>query len=109
MAWEERNGNRYYYQAERDESGRVRKRYIGSGEVAELIAHADATRQRVRQKRREEDREELERMRSLMSQALDLDEAVEVLVRAQLVAGGLHRHKGEWRRGRKKKRNTSTT
>ena len=95
MAWEERNGNRYYYQSERDETGRVRKRYVGSGEVAQLIAHADATRQRLRQKRREKDREELEHMQSLIDASLELDEAVEVLVRAQLVAGGLHRHKGE--------------
>ena len=40
MAWERRGGNLYYYQAER-EDGRVRKRYIGAGEVAEMIAHAD--------------------------------------------------------------------
>jgi hypothetical protein len=102
MAWEERGGKAYYYQAERDETGKVRKRYVGRGEVAELIAHADATRQRVRQKRREKDREELEHMRSFISSALELDEAVDALVRAQLVAGGLHRHRGEWRRGRQK-------
>ena len=102
MAWEERNGNRYYYQAERDERGKVRKRYVGRGEVAQLIAHADATRQRVRQKRREKDREELEHMQRLIDASLELDEAVDALVKAQLVAGGLHRHKGEWRRGRKK-------
>jgi len=110
MAWEERNGKAYYYQTERDETGKVTKRYVGRGEVAELIAHADATRQKVRRKRREEDREELEHLQSLMSQALELDEAVEVLMRAHLVDAGFHRHKGgEWRRGRKKKRNTGTT
>ena len=103
MAWEKRNERLYYYQAERDETGKVRKRYVGSGEVAELIAHADATRQRLRQKRREKDREELEHMRSLISSALELDEAVTVLVRAQLVDAGFHKRKGEWRRGRKKK------
>jgi hypothetical protein len=73
VAWEERNGRLYYYQSERDETGKVRKRYVGSGEVAELIAHADATIQRVRAERREKDREELEHMRSLMSQVLELD------------------------------------
>jgi hypothetical protein len=109
MAWEERGGKAYYYQAERDETGKVRKRYVGSGEVAELIAHADATRQKVRRKRREEDREELEHLQSLIDASLELDEAVEVLVRAQLVDAGFHKRKGEWRRGRKKKRNTGTT
>jgi hypothetical protein len=102
VAWEERNGKLYYYQSERDETGKVRKRYVGSGEVAELIAHADATIQRVRAERREKDREELEHMRSLMSQVLELDEAVEAVVRAHLTCAGFHRHKGEWRRGRKK-------
>jgi hypothetical protein len=102
MAWEERNGTRYYYQSERDETGKVRKRYVGSGEVAELIAHADATRQRVRQKRREKDREELEHMQSLIDASLELDEAADALVRAQLVDAGFHKRKGEWRRERKK-------
>ena len=102
MAWEERNGKLYYYQSERDETGKVRKRYVGSGEVAELIAHADATIQRVREQRREKDREELEHMQNFISQAIELDEAVEAVVRAHLAGAGFHRHKGEWRRGRNK-------
>ena len=100
MAWETRNGTRYYYQSERDETGKVKKRYIGCGEVAELVAHADATRRRVRERRREEGREELERMRDLVAPALELDEAVDALVRVHLAAGGFHLRKGEWRRGR---------
>ena len=100
MGWEDRNGNLYYYQCERDEAGRVRKRYIGTGEVAGLIAHADATRQRVREARRERGREELEHLRNLMAPALELDEAVDALVRAHLVAAKFHRHRGEWRRER---------
>jgi hypothetical protein len=102
VAWEERNGRLYYYQSERDETGKVRKRYVGSGEVAELIAHADATIQRVREQRREKDREELEHMQNFISQAIELDEAVDTLVRAHLTCAGFHQHRGEWRRGRKK-------
>jgi len=48
MAWETRGSSRYYYQSERDEDGRVKKRYIGTGEIAELVAHADETRRRAR-------------------------------------------------------------
>jgi hypothetical protein len=99
MAWEERGGNRYYYQSVR-EAGEVRKKYIGVGEVAELIAHADDTISRHREERRARAREELERMQSLVSEALKLDEAVDALTRAHLVAAGCHRHKGVWRRGR---------
>src|SRR5829696_1391315 len=100
MAWEERQrGGRYYYQSER-EAGKVRKKYIGTGEIAELIAHADATRQRVREARRERGRQELEHVRNLVAPAVELDGAVDALVRAHLVAAGCHRHKGAWRRGR---------
>ena len=37
MAWEYRNGKRYYYLSQR-ENGRVRKLYFGSGPEAELAA-----------------------------------------------------------------------
>ncbi len=100
MGWEDRNGNLYYYQSERDKAGKVKKRYIGTGGVAEFIAHADQTRQRVREARRRRGREELEHMHNLMASAFELEEAVDVLVRAHLVAAGCHRHKGVWRRGR---------
>ncbi len=100
MAWEERNGHRYYYQAERDEDGKVKKRYIGAGEIAELVAHAAETRRRVRQERRERGREELEHLEALTVPVLELDEAAAVLARAHLIADGYHRHKGVWRRER---------
>jgi hypothetical protein len=100
MAWERRNGNLYYYQSERDETGKVRKRYVGTGDIAETIAHADETIRRHREEQRARAREELEHMRSLVSPGLELDRAVDALVGAHLVAGGYHRHKGEWRRER---------
>ena len=91
MAWERRGGKLYYYQSER-EDGRVRKRYIGAGEVAEMIAHADETIRRTRAERRERARTELEEA--------ELHQAAEILARAQMVAAGYHRRKGEWRRRR---------
>jgi len=100
MAWEERNGNCYYYQSERDEEGRVRKRYIGTGDLAETIAHAEETMQRVRRERREWERAELERAQALASPLLEIEEAADILARALLVAAGYRRHKGQWRRGR---------
>ncbi len=42
----------------------------------------------------------LEHMQRLMSPALELDEALDALVRAHLVAVRFHRHRGEWRRER---------
>ena len=100
MAWEQRAGCRYYYQSERDESGRVVKKYIGTGDLAETIAHADETRRRAREARRAREREELERAEALVAPVLEIDEDADILARAALVAGGFHRHKGEWRRVR---------
>jgi hypothetical protein len=99
VAWERRGDNLYYYQAER-ENGRVQKRYIGTGEVAELISHADRTIQRTRAERRERERAEIEEAQSLASSADELHEALQILARAEMLAAGYHRHKGEWRRRR---------
>ena len=99
MGWERRGHGLYYYQSER-ENGRVRKRYVGRGEVAELVAHADETRREVRERRRRDERAELERVREISEADAELDAAVEVLARAEMVAAGYHNHKGEWRRRR---------
>jgi hypothetical protein len=100
VAWEQRrNGNLYYYRSVRD-GERVKKEYLGRGEVAQLIAHADETRRRVREARRKQVREELARMEEIMAPVLEIDEATRVLIRAHLVAGGYHRRRGEWRRER---------
>ena len=87
MAWE-RRGDGLYYRSER-ENGRVRKRYVGRGEVAQLVAHADETR-----------RAGLERARELSEAGAELDAAAEVLARPEMVAAGYHNHKGRCRRRR---------
>ena len=99
MAWERRGGNLYYYRCER-EGGRVRKRYVGTGEEAELIAHADAALRLARKQRAAREEAELERLEALCAPLEELSEAAGVLARAQLVASGYRRRKGEWRRAR---------
>jgi hypothetical protein len=97
VAWERRGDGVYYYKTER-QGGRVRKRYIGNGELAHIIAHADQTRRRVWAERKAKERAELDEARSLASAGGKLYEAVEVLAVAEVVAAGYHRHKGgEWR------------
>jgi hypothetical protein len=110
VGWEqrERGSGLYYYQSERDEAGRVRKRYIGIGDIAETIACNDAMRCQAREARREQGRKELERMEALAAPVLELDEAAAVLVRAHLIAGGCHRHKGQWRIARARKSDRPT-
>jgi hypothetical protein len=100
MAWERRGSNLYYYQSQRVD-GRVRKKYVGTGDVAEMIAHADETIRRSRAARSERARVELEETRTLASVGEELCEAADILAVAQLVAAGYHRHKGEWRMRRR--------
>src|SRR5215204_7613901 len=100
MAWERRGSNLYYYQSERLD-GRVRKKYVGAGEVAQAIAHADETIRRSRAAQSERGRVELEEARTLASAGEELWEAADILAVAELVAAGYHRHKGQWRRRRR--------
>jgi len=100
VAWEQRGSNLYYYQSERLD-GRVRKKYVGAGEVAQAIAHADETMRRSRVVQSERARVELEETKTLASAGQELCEAADILAVAQLVAAGYHRHKGQWRMRRR--------
>jgi hypothetical protein len=100
MAWERRGSNLYYYQSQRVD-GRIRKKYVGTGDVAEGVAHADETIRRSRAARSERARVELEEARTLASAGEELCEAADILTVAQLVAAGYRRHKGEWRMRRR--------
>ena len=103
MAWEKRKGHHYYYQGERV-GGRVRKVYLGADEIAQALAHADATIRRTRKLKRERERAERERLEALASPIEELCEVADVLARAHLLAAGFARHKGEWRRRRESNR-----
>jgi hypothetical protein len=96
VAWETKDGNRYYYRSVRD-GERVRKEYVGKGEIAELIAHATEARRLAREDRRERERDELERLEALVAPVQELDGQAEALVGALLVAAGYRKRKGEWR------------
>jgi hypothetical protein len=100
MAWERRVSNLYYYQSKRVD-GRVRKKYVGAGELAQTIAHADETIRQSRAAHSERARVELEEARTIASAGEELCEAADILAVAQLVAAGYHRHKGQWRRRRR--------
>jgi len=101
MGWEkrERGAGPYYYRSVR-EGNRVRKEYIGSGQIAEVLAHADETIRQCREEEAARWREERERVEDLVAPLLELCEATKILTRAHLIAEGCHKHKGEWRRAR---------
>ncbi len=78
----------------------MRKVYAGGGTIGELAAEAD----RIERERREVEallaKEEKERLEALASPVLELSEAAEILTQAYLVAGGLRRVGGHWRKRR---------
>jgi hypothetical protein len=96
---ERRNGQLYYYRSVRD-GEKVRKRYVGAGEVARICYETDILQRTSRRTQRERERAELERLEGLVALVEELSEAVEVLVTAHLVDGGYRKRKGEWRRAR---------
>ncbi|MAF08829.1 hypothetical protein CMK11_00105 [Candidatus Poribacteria bacterium] len=101
MAWEKRKGvGRYYTRSERV-GGRVVRRYIGTGPLAELIAREDEARQREREAQRAAWSAEREAWDAIERRALDDSRKLDGVIRAHVVAEGFHQHKrGEWRRRR---------
>jgi len=99
MALEKRGGNLYYYRSIR-RGDKVRRVYVGSGELATIAHERDLMDRAVEEGRRQEERRELENLESLAAPVLEVGEAATVLARAHLVASGFHKRKGEWRRER---------
>lgn len=100
MAWEERERGGSYYTRSRRESGRVVREYVGGGLSGHLASESDRIDRERAEAERARERRELERLEALAGPVLELDAAARVLARAHLIAGGYHRHKGEWRRAR---------
>ena len=100
MAWEVRNGVRYYYVGSR-RGGRVCKRYLGRGPAAELAAAAleDAVARRA--DARAELHADQGRLAGPERALRELDEACDLLMAAELTAAGYHRQNySAWRRRR---------
>ena len=89
----------YYYRSVR-EGERVRKEYVGSGTLGEVAAALDELKRRQREDEAAYWREEHERLEQGAAFVRELEEAAEVFIRAQLLASGFHKHKGQWRRKR---------
>jgi hypothetical protein len=104
MGWEARGGGRLYYVRYRKVAGRVTRQYIGTGPVAEVAFAADVLRRADRRAAAEACRAERDRWLAALAPLLELSRAVDVVVRATLLAGGFHRHARTWR----KKRNVNS-
>ena len=99
MGLEKRDGHVYYYKSRRD-GEKVRKVYVGAGDFAHLAAQLEEAKRLRREEEVaywEAEHERLERSAAFLQ---ELEAAVEVLVRAHLLASGFHQHNGQWRRRR---------
>jgi len=101
MGWEERRGRLYYYRSVR-KGKRVRKEYAGGGSLGQLAAQIDELERLQREEEEASWREERERLQRSAEFLRELEEAAEILIRAQLLAAGFHKRKGEWRRIRER-------
>jgi len=103
MAWETRNGQRYYYRKRR-EGGRVVSEYVGAGDLAVAVAYLEdaSSKQRRALAKREAAlfQAERQRWRGVETLVGELDAAIRTLVREALTAAGYHQHKGQWRKRR---------
>ena len=101
MGWEERRGRLYYYRSVR-EGKRVRKEYIGGGALGQILAQLDELNRLQREVEEASWREERERLQRSAGFLRELQEAAEILIRAELLVAGFHKRKGEWRRLRER-------
>jgi hypothetical protein len=102
MALVRRGGGIYYYRSFRRD-GRVTSQYHGSGQAARALAMLDAERRAVEDTERRAARAERDRLAAVDRVVVELDEAVDSIMRAALSAAGYRRHnRGEWRRSRVK-------
>ncbi len=98
MGWETRGNARYYYRKRR-EGRRVVSEYTPN-EFGSLAATLDAERQAEHEQQRRAERIEHEKIRTMNAVMNQMNELVGVAVNSALIAGGYHRHKGQWRKKR---------
>jgi len=106
MAWEKRKGKGKYLYLSRRVDGRVKKKYLGTGSLAQslfdrlTLARADRYRAAVTARR------ETERFDQAIVPLLELCDHTELLIKASLLVAGYHNHRGEWRMRRHTSRRT---
>ena len=98
MAWDIRNGKRYYYRSRR-RGHQVVREYVGTGSIAEREAALDARRRVNEQAQREARRAEQNLVKEAETPALELVRLSDLILRATLVGSGFHQHdRGPWRK-----------
>jgi hypothetical protein len=100
MSWETRGDHGPYYTRSTKRGGRIVREYVGCGDVAVIIAQADALKWEERQAQLAERQEKRAQDEALEAEIDEFCRLVEAAARAALLAAGYHPHKGQWRRRR---------
>jgi hypothetical protein len=96
----------YYYDKVR-EHGRVVSKYIGKGIASQLVEAINAEKRFEREELRRERRIQKVLDREIDTAIRELAARSKVLTEAVLLASGYHKHKGQWRRKRANKSQTT--
>ncbi len=101
MAWKLRRGKRYYYHSRRV-GDRVVTEYLGRGPAAEMAAKkADEVHTERRRKAAAERELQLQAVAE-DAELVELTAWCDVLFSAALLVSGYRKHRGEWRRTRRR-------
>ncbi len=100
MAFEKRGNGIYYYKKER-EGNRVVSKYIGTGEVASLIAQMDELEADSKYHKRFEEQQRREKAERFEREIIEIENAFNELITAHLLINGYHQTGSrEWRKKR---------
>ncbi len=99
MSMEVRGGRKYYTRSKRV-GGRIRREYVGSGELAEFAAKNDALKREGRRLEELRERSERDRLDEVDEQVDDLCRLADLVAKGALLVAGYHLHRGEWRKRR---------
>ena len=105
MGWEERGNNIYYYRKVRD-GETVRSEYVGSGQLALIIAAHDAEERRKREAEWQREKAELRLDEEIDDLLKDVEYRLKTVTKAHLLNLGFSQTSSrEWRLSRNGKRN----
>jgi hypothetical protein len=98
MGWERRKRGGWYYTRSRRVNGQVVREYVGAGDLAGLAARHDAEERNTRARAERELKRERESLAANDERLSEIRAVSNLLIRAELLLAGLHKHKGQWRR-----------
>ena len=106
MGWECRGSSQYYYRKIR-RGRRVVSEYVGAGEFAILTALLDEEQRAERQEQQEAERRRREEADQIDHELARFDDTLRLLTTIMLEEAGYHRHKGQWRKQRHGRRQST--